>query len=274
MDIAIAPQLLLTALPGIPIVKEGDDLVAIIQKGLEGAGIELKSGDVIVVTSKLVSRAEGRLVDLREVEPSARAVEVAGITGKDPRIVELILRESESISRIKKDVLVVRHRLGMTVANAGIDRSNVDPTSTDDTKDTKGTKDTKVLLLPVDPDESAERIRRGLEGAMGEGAARAAIGVVITDSFGRPFRLGTVGVAVGVAGMPALWDQRGRTDLFGRRLEMTITALGDQIAAAADLLAGQAGEARPVVLVRGLSFPPADGRARDIVRPRELDLYS
>lgn len=263
MDIAIAPQLLLTALPGIPIVKEGDDLVAIIQKGLEGAGIELKSGDVIVVTSKLVSRAEGRLVDLREVEPSARAVEVAGITGKDPRIVELILRESESISRIKKDVLVVRHRLGMTVANAGIDRSNVDPTSTD------ATKDTKVLLLPVDPDESAERIRRGLEAATG-----VAIGVVITDSFGRPFRLGTVGVAVGVAGMPALWDQRGRTDLFGRRLEMTITALGDQIAAAADLLAGQAGEARPVGLVRGLSFSPADGRARDIVRPRELDLYS
>lgn len=260
MDIAVAPQLVLTALPGIPIVRAGDDLVAIILEALRGAGIALAACDVVVVTSKLVSRAEGRLVDLHEVEPSARAVEVAAIVNRDPRLVELILRESESISRLKKDVLIVRHRLGMTVANAGIDRSNVDPASTDDTK---------VLLLPVDPDASAERIRRGIEEATG-----APIGVVITDSFGRPFRLGTVGVAVGVAGMPALWDQRGRKDLFGRRLELTITALGDQIAAAADLLAGQAGEARPVVLMRGLSFPPADGRARDIVRPREFDIYS
>lgn len=261
MDIACAPRLLLTALPNIPIVRPGDDLVGLIRAGLTEAGLLLESGDVIVVTSKLVSRTEGRFADLREVIPSARALEVAEIVGKDPRLVEVILRESESISRMAKEVLVVRHRLGFTVANAGIDRSNVDPSTAAD--------DNVVLLLPVAPDASAERIRRGLADATG-----VAVGVVITDSHGRPFRLGTVGAAIGLAGVPALWDQRGRKDLFGRPLQITITALGDQIAAAADLLAGQADEGRPVVHMRGLSFPEADGSARDLVRPREQDLYS
>ena len=258
-DISCAPRLVLTALPGIPIVRPGDDLVQVILQGLAAADIRLADGDVVVVTSKLVSRAEGRLVDLRQVEPSARAREVAEAVGKDPRLVEVILGESASISRMIKDVLVVRHRLGFTVANAGIDRSNVGAGAVDDEV---------VLLLPVEPDASAERIRRGLAEATG-----AAIGVVLTDSHGRPFRHGTVGAAIGIAGMPALWDQRGRTDLFGRELQMTITALGDQIAAAADLIAGQASEGRPVVHVRGLSFPPADGRARDLVRTVEQDLY-
>jgi coenzyme F420-0:L-glutamate ligase/coenzyme F420-1:gamma-L-glutamate ligase len=260
MNVTCAPQLVLTALPGIPIVRAGDDLVAIIRKGLEDAGVELARGDVVVVTSKLISRAEGRMVDLREVEPSARALEVAAIVEKDPRLVELILRESESISRMRKGVLIVKSRIGVTAANAGIDRSNVDPSSEDDNL---------VLLLPVAPDESAERIRRGLAEATG-----VSVGVVITDSVGRPFRHGSVGVAVGVAGMPALFDQRGRADLFGRKLEVTVTALADQVAAAADLLAGQANEARPVVIVRGLGFPEVEGRARDIVRSREGDLYS
>lgn len=261
MDVACAPRLVLTALPNIPIVRPGDDLVGLIRAGLTEAGLLLEAGDVVVVTSKLVSRTEGRFADLREVLPSARALEVAEIVGKDPRLVEVILQESESISRMSKEVLVVRHRLGFTVANAGIDRSNVDPSATAD--------DNVVLLLPVAPDASAERIRRGLADATGVG-----VGVVITDSHGRPFRLGTVGAAIGLAGMPALWDQRGRKDLFGRPLQTTITALGDQIAAAADLLSGQAGEGRPVVHMRGLSFPPTDGSARDLVRPREQDLYS
>jgi coenzyme F420-0:L-glutamate ligase/coenzyme F420-1:gamma-L-glutamate ligase len=260
MDIACAPRLVLTALPGLPIVRPGGDLVGPILAGLAAADLRLEDGDVVVVTSKLVSRAEGRYADLREIEPSPRAAEVAAVVGKDPRLIELVLRESESISRMAPGVLVVRHRLGFTVANAGIDRSNVDPSAAEGDV---------VLLLPVQPDESAERIRRGLAEATG-----AAVGVVITDSHGRPFRLGTVGAAVGIAGMPALWDQRGQKDLFGRTLEVTITALGDQIAAAADLLSGQAGEGRPVVHVRGLSFPSADGRARDLVRPREQDLYS
>lgn len=260
MEIACAPRLTLTALPGIPIVRAGDDLVALILEGLARAGIRLEAGDVVVVTSKLVSRAEGRVLDLRSVEPSDRAIEVAAKVHKDPRLVEAILRESESISRMAKEVLVVRHRLGITAANAGIDRSNVDPSSGEGEI---------VLLLPVAPDESAERIRRGLVEATG-----AAIGVVLTDSYGRPFRYGTVGAAIGVAGMPALWDQRGRKDLFGRPLETTITALGDQIAAAADLVSGQAGEGRPVVHIRGLTFPPSNGRAQDLSRPRDQDLYA
>lgn len=260
MDISCAPRLSLTALPGIPIVRPGDDLVPLILEGLAAAGIQLIDGDVIVVTSKLVSRAEGRLADLRAVEPSPRAREVAEATGKDPRLVELTLRESTSIARMAKDVLIVRHRLGFTVANAGIDRSNVDAATAE--------TDAVVLLLPVAPDESAERIRRGLAEATG-----AAIGVVLTDSHGRPFRMGTVGTAIGLAGLPALWDQRGRKDLFGRTLQMTITALGDQIAAAADLVAGQGSEGRPVVHVRGLSFPLTEGSAQDLVRPLEQDLY-
>lgn len=259
MDIACAPRLVLTALPGIPVVRPGDDLVPLVLAGLERAEIKLEDSDVVVVTSKLVSRSEGRFADLRAVEPSARAKEVAGIVGKDPRLVELILRESESISRMAREVLVVRNHLGITAANAGIDRSNLGLGDVDGEP---------VLLLPVAPDESAERIRKGLAEATG-----AAIGVVLSDSFGRPFRMGTVGAAIGIAGMPALWDQRGKKDLFGRTLETTITALGDQVAAAADLLSGQADEGRPVVHVRGLSFPPTDGRARDLVRPREQDLY-
>lgn len=258
--VACAPRLTLTALLGLPVVRAGDDLVPLILAGLERAGLQLEGGDVVVVTSKLVSRVEGRVLDLRSVEPSERALAVAATVKKDARLVEAILRESESISRMAKEVLVVRHRLGMTIANAGIDRSNVDPSA--------GEGET-VLLLPIAPDESAERIRRGLYEATG-----AHIGVVLTDSFGRPFRLGTVGAAIGIAGMPALWDQRGRKDLFGRPLETTITALGDQIAAAADLVAGQAGESRPVVHIRGLAFPFSNGRAQDLVRPKDQDLYS
>lgn len=262
MSITCAPRLVLTALPGLPIVKPGDDLVGLIVAGLAEAQIELADGDVIVVTSKLISRAEGRFARVKEIEPSARAVELAQTAQKDPRLVELILRESDAISRVVPGVLVVRHRLGMTIANAGIDMSNVLPEG-------EATPGDFVLLLPLDPDASAASIRRGIMAATNE----ANIGVVVTDSHGRPFRLGTVGAAIGIAGMPALWDQRGQSDLFGRALQFTITALGDQIAAAADLVAGQAGEGRPVVHLRGLTFPPSEGRAAELVRPRELDLY-
>lgn len=272
MSIACAPRLTLTALPGLPIVKPGDDLVSLIVSGLAAAEITLADGDVIVVTSKVVSRAEGRLVSIKTVEPSPRAVELGALVGKDPRFVELVLRESDSVSRTAPGVLVVRHRLGVTIANAGIDQSNVLPStaSTASSASEGREPDDVVLLLPTAPDESAVKIRRGLM----EATNGAAIGVVITDSHGRPFRLGTVGAAIGLAGMPALWDQRGNTDLFGRTLQITMTALGDQIAAAADLVAGQAGEGRPVIHMRGLSFPAADGRAHDLVRNRDLDLYT
>ncbi|MBN1202758.1 MAG: coenzyme F420-0:L-glutamate ligase [Anaerolineae bacterium] len=250
-------QLTLTALPGIPSVQPGDDLARLIAASLESADLALNSGDVLVITSKLVSKAEGRFVDLRTVTPSPRAVEVAAAADKDPRIVELILRESTGISRVRPGVLIVRHRLGFTLANAGIDQSNV------------GRNDGEwVLLLPEDPDASAYRLRQDIGELTG-----ALPGIVISDSHGRPFRLGTVGAAIGLAGFLALRDLRGKTDLFGRALHVTITGLGDELAAAAGLLSGQAAEGLPVVLVRGAVLPEGDGRAADLVRPLEQDLY-
>ena len=224
---------------------------------LDRAGLALQDGDVVAVAQKIVSKAEGRLVALADVEPGEYAVRLAQQVDKDPRLVELILRESEEVSRAAPGVLIVRHRLGFTSANAGIDRSNVGPGGEE-----------RVLLLPNDPDASAARIRETIQAERG-----VAVGVVITDSHGRPFRLGTVGVAIGVAGLPALWDRRGEADRYGYRLQHTDVGVADEIAAAAGLLMGQAAEGRPAVLLRGLRLPPADGRATDLVRPRELDLY-
>jgi coenzyme F420-0:L-glutamate ligase / coenzyme F420-1:gamma-L-glutamate ligase len=249
------------AIPGIPLVRPGDDVAVLIKVALSNAGIVLQPSDVLVVTSKILSRAEGRFVDLSGVTISARASELATLVDKDPRLVELVLSESISVSRAKKGVLVVRHRLGFVGANAGIDASNAVPV---DAPEGSGPW---VLLLPKDPDRSAERIRRTL-------SPDGNIAVLVTDSFGRPFRLGTVGCAVGLAGLPPLWDRRGEDDLYGRKLEQTITGLADQVAAAADLVAGQAAERRAVVLVRGLVFEPAEGTARDLVRPPEEDLYA
>jgi len=198
-------------------------------------------------------------VRLADVTPSARAGELAAQVGKDPRLVELILGESVEVSRIRPGVIIVRHRLGFTSANAGIDRSNVQLATGEEEA---------VLLLPVDPDASAARLRAALYAATG-----ATVGVVITDSHGRPFRLGTVGVAIGVAGIPALWNRRGEPDLYGYQLQHTDVGLADEIAAAAGLLMGQAAEGLPAVLIRGLSLPATDGRATDLVRPPALDLY-
>jgi coenzyme F420-0:L-glutamate ligase/coenzyme F420-1:gamma-L-glutamate ligase len=219
----------------------------------------LEDGDVLVIAQKIISKAEGRLVRLDSVSPSDRAIEVAQITHKDPRLVQLILAESESISRMAPGVLIVRHRLGFTSANAGIDRSNVKQDGSSET----------VLLLPEDPDRSAQDIRR----AVAE-RCDVSIGVVISDSHGRPFRLGTVGVAIGVAGLPALWDRRGEADLHGFVLQHTDVGVADELAAAAGLLMGQGAEGLPVVLLRGLDFQGKDGRATDLVRPKEKDLYA
>ncbi len=251
------PQLALMSLPGIPLVQPGDDLARLILDSLRAAELTLREGDILVVTSKIVSKAEGRFLDLRTVTPSARAEEIAAKTGKDPRLVEIVLAESTGISRMRMGVLIVRHRLGFTSANAGIDHSNVGPNGEE-----------WVLLLPIDPDASAARLRMALYAATG-----VQVGIVIGDTHGRPFRLGNVGVAIGVAGLPALLDLRGRPDLFGRVLQATDIGLADEIAAAADLLTGQAAEGLPVTLVRGLRFLSADGRAADLVRPPELDLY-
>jgi coenzyme F420-0:L-glutamate ligase/coenzyme F420-1:gamma-L-glutamate ligase len=252
------PRAIFTALAGFPEVLPGADLVELLGHALREAGITLLDGDILVLASKIVAKAEGRLVDLAQVTPGPRAIEVAGQTGKDPRLVELILRESDTISRMKPGLLIVRHKLGFTSANAGIDHSNV----------CRSGDEEMILLLPEDPDASAVALRAAIQERLG-----AALGIVIADSHGRPFRLGTVGVAIGVAGLPALWDRRGDPDRQGVALEHTEVGTADEIAAAAGLLMGQADESLPAVHIRGLSLPPIQGRAADLIRPRELDVY-
>ncbi|GIK58496.1 MAG: coenzyme F420-0:L-glutamate ligase [Chloroflexi bacterium] len=252
------PELRFMSIPHIPHVQPGDNLAELLLTALQQANIELQNGDVLAIAQKIVSKAEGRLVNLGTVTPGAQAQIVAGHTGKDSRVVELILQESEEISRMRPGVLIVRHRLGFTSANAGIDRSNVAQSGADET----------VLLLPEDPDASAARICQHLQEYF-----QVQLGVVITDSHGRPFRLGTVGVAIGVAGMPALWNRRGELDLYGYALQHTDVAVADEVAAAAGLLMGQAAEGSPAIVVRGLQLPAGDGKATDLIRPKELDLY-
>lgn len=248
----------LIPLPGIPVVGPGDDLAALLLNAVMEAGLTLRDGDVLAVAQKIVSKAEGRTVNLAEIRPGREALSVAEKTDKDPRLVELILQESEEISRMRRGVLIVRHRLGFTSANAGIDRSNVCQEGDNLT----------VLLLPEEPDASAAHLRAEIRARK-----QVEVGVVITDSHGRPFRLGTVGVALGVAGVPALWDRRGEADLYGYHLQHTEVGLADEIAAAASLLMGQAAEGIPAVLIRGLQLPAQEGSARDLIRPREQDLY-
>lgn len=249
-------SLTVTALPDIPLIQSGDNLPQLILDGLSRARQSLESGDVLVVTSKIVSKAEGRHLKLSSVQPGAEAIRLAEETRKDPRIVELVLRESRLISRKAVGVLVTQHRLGFVSANAGIDQSNVDGS------------DETVLLLPTDPDRSAADIRSALRERTG-----IQVGVVISDSHGRPFRIGNVGVAIGVAGLPAALDLRGKPDLFGRELKISIQGYADLVASAANLVTGEADEGRPVVLVRGLRFPAIEGRASDLNRPPEQDLY-
>ena len=248
----------LIAVPGIPLVRPDDDLVGLIVAGMKTAGLALQDRDVVVIAQKIVSKAEGRFVDLEAIVPSPRAAALAHEVQKDPRLVELILSESRRIVRSGKDVLIVEHRLGFVMANAGVDQSNVA---------VPGERQL-VLLLPQDPDASAARLQRELEHRTG-----CEVGVVVNDSFGRPWRLGTVGVALGCAGLPALLDLRGDPDLFGRILQVTVVAYADEIAAAASLLMGQADEARPVVVVRGL--PRHDRRlpASSMIRPPDQDLF-
>lgn len=251
-------SLQLIAVPGIPLVKPGVDLVGLIVAGMAGARLALQDHDVVVIAQKIVSKAEGRFMDLATVVPSPRAEALAREVQKDPRLVELILSESRRIVRSGKDVLIVEHRLGFVMANAGVDQSNVaDP----------GDRQL-VLMLPQDPDASAARLQKELEHRSG-----CEVGVVINDSFGRPWRLGTVGVAIGCAGLPALLDLRGHPDLFGRKLQVTVIAYADEIAAAASLLMGQADEAQPVVIVRGLSRHDRRLPASSLIRPTGEDLF-
>jgi coenzyme F420-0:L-glutamate ligase/coenzyme F420-1:gamma-L-glutamate ligase len=248
------------ALPGLPLVKPGDDLAGIILAGMVRGGITLEDGDVLVLAQKIVSKAEGRQVDLRQVQPSPRAHALAEATGKDPRLVEVILSESATVLRQREATLIVEHRLGFVCANAGVDRSNVDPETSSGGE--------WVLLLPADPDHSAQALREKLQEASG-----AAIGVLIIDSHGRAWRMGTQGVCIGAAGFPALLDLRGEPDLFGEPLKITQVGLADEIAAGASALMGQAGEGRPVIHLRGLPYPLREGKASELIRPKRDDLF-
>ncbi len=257
-ETSVSDSLQLFAVPGVPMVREGDDLPGLLGDAIENAQLTIEDDDVLVVTSKLFSRAEGCVANRRDVVPGDRARWLARVVDKDEALVELILRESVAISRAAPGILITRHRLGFVSANSAIDASN-----------TGYTDENIVLLMPKDPERSAAALRRRLCERFG-----VQIGIVVTDSHGRPFRAGTVGAAVAVAGVPALWDQRGRRDLGGRELQSTITAVADQIAAAADLVAGQADEGRPLVLVRGLRLPVCDGSINELLRDPERDLYA
>jgi len=255
-----APQLTLTALPEMPLVRPGDDIAALILTGLKAANLTLASGDVIAIAQKIVSKAEGRLVKLAEVAPSTRAHELAAITQKDPRFVEVVLSESKEVLRTRFNTLIVEHRLGFVCANAGVDRSNVGPHG-------EG-HDEYLLCLPHDPDGACQQLRERFRAATG-----AEVAVIINDSHGRAWRQGTVGVALGVAGFPALLDMRGHRDLFDYTLQVTQIGLADELAAAASLLMGQADEGRPVIHIRGVPYPFREGNGQELIRPKEMDLF-
>jgi coenzyme F420-0:L-glutamate ligase/coenzyme F420-1:gamma-L-glutamate ligase len=251
-------RLTLSVVPGIPLIAPGDDLGAIIVAAMDKARMAPVDGDIVVVAQKVVSKAQGRYVDLATVAPSSRAKDLADSTERDPRLVEVILSESTRIVRQHQRALVVEHRDGYVAANAGVDRSNVGASSGEDV----------VLLLPKVPDTAAETLRQHMELHY-----RTRLGVIISDSFGRPWRRGTVGVALGAAGIPALNDMRGQPDLFGRPLRVTETAFADEVASAASLLMGQADEAHPVVLVSGFAIADQQIPARALIRPASEDLF-
>jgi len=250
-------KLVLTPLTGVKLVEPGDDLGQIAVSALAANRLMPQNGDVLVVAQKIVSKAEGRYVDVTTVEPSERAIALGAEVDKDPRFVEVVLSESKRVVRNRPGLLIVEHRLGFVMANAGIDHSNL-PTQERE----------RVLLLPEDPDGSARALRKQLVRAFGTDIA-----VIICDSFGRPWRKGTVGVALGAAGLPALIDLRGQPDLFGRELLVTETGFADEIAAAAGLVMGQADEAVPMVLVRGLRWSAPEVAAAALIRPAEHDLF-
>lgn len=248
----------LIAIPDIPLIEPGDDLADVLLAALDAAGLRLEAGDILVIAQKIVSKAEGRYVDLDTVKPSERAVELARQVGKDPRHVELVLAESEEIVKAGPNVIVAAHRLGFVMANAGIDESNID----------HGEGDGRVLLLPRDPDGSAALLKERLDAAYG-----VSIGVVINDSFGRPWRNGVVGVALGAAGVPALVDRVGSRDLFGRAMTVTEIAVADELASAASLMMGQVAEGRPAVLIRGFALDAPHLPASALIRSRERDMF-
>jgi len=254
----MAKRLEIIAPDRFPLVEPADSLPRLILDTLQAEHIPLLQGDVLVLAQKIISKSEDRYVNLADVSPTPEAEQLAIRCDKDPRLVQLILDESSEVLRCVPGVIIVRHRLGFVMANAGIDHSNI-----------SGAEDgERVLLLPEDPDRSAEQLLQRLERATGLDLA-----VMINDSFGRPWRLGTTGVCIGCAGIASLLDQRGDNDLFGQELLVTQVAVGDEVATAASVVMGQAGEARPLVLVRGLGFPREPASAQHLLRPAGEDLF-
>jgi coenzyme F420-0:L-glutamate ligase/coenzyme F420-1:gamma-L-glutamate ligase len=247
----------LIPLVGLPEIQAGDQLAPMLASAARAAGSPLQRGDVLVLAQKIVSKAEGRRIPLDAVVPSARAFALAEQCHKDPRLVELVLQESAEVLRCQRDILIVRHRLGFIVANAAIDQSNIEA------------GDSHALLLPADPDGSAARLREAVYMV-----ASVSVGVIINDSFGRPWRRGTCGVAIGAAGIESLVDLRGRLDRHGRVLRTSEVATADEIAAAASLAMGQADEGVPAVIVRGLIPAQRSTPAKELVRPPQEDLFN
>ena len=278
-------QLTLTPLPNIPLVEKGDDLAQIILQNSP----EIQDGDIFVLAQKIVSKAEGRLVNLADVEPSPHAIQLATATQKDARLVELILQESNEIVRTRPGLIIVEHKLGFICANAGIDHSNIHPplpyrasppeggrtclegeTSPFPPrgKVRMGEEDVYALLLPKNPDQSAQKLRNALQTATGK-----KLGVLIIDSHGRAWREGIVGITIGVAGIPAVVDKRGDPDLFGRKMRITQIGAADELAAAASLMMGQTNEGKPVVHARGFPYPLRESNLGEFLRPKEKDLF-
>ena len=251
-------ELTLRALDGVPMVKAGDDLAAIILDALSASGQSLRDGDVVVLAQKIVSKAEGRMVELSGIAPSAKAIEIAAQSDKDPRVVQLILEESDEVLRVRPGAVIVGHRLGFVAANAGIDQSNIG----------NGPEDDRVLLLPLDPDGTCAKLRGELKARTGVDAV-----VMIIDSIGRAWRNGTVGTAIGLSGMAGLLDLRTKPDMFGRPLKTSELGLADELASAASLIMGQASEGRPIVLARGVPYARREGNAHELIRPKEIDLF-
>jgi len=253
------PSVSLTALTGLPLIEKDDDLGELILTGLAANNIAVETNDVVAVAQKIVSKAEGRLVSLSDVDPSQDALDIANQANKDPRLVELILQESNEIIRVSDGVIIVEHRLGHVLANAGVDRSNIESKN----------KDEVALLLPLNPDESAMKIRNQIKEKIG-----IDVGIIITDSIGRAWRLGTIGHAIGSAGVKTLMDLRFKAkDLFERELQVTCIAWADQLAAAASLVMGETNEATPVVLIHGLDTPSSEDSIQDLIRPKKEDLF-
>jgi len=252
--------LVLTPLRQIPLVQPGDAIARLVASAVRSSGLELMDEDIFVITQKIVSKSEGRFVNLAAITPSSEAIAMALRSEKDPRFVELVLRETNAVLRTRPGTLIVEHKLGFVCANAGIDHSNVQSQG--------GNPEDWVLLLPENPDASADRIRAELQAEFSK-----KIGVLIIDSHGRAWRIGTVGVAIGFSGIPGIVDFRGKPDMFGYTLRVTQVAAADELAAAASLLMGQAAENIPVVHVRGFPYPLREGSLKELIRPKELDLF-